>query len=85
MAAHAGLTVAKLTSASREQKVALPRQIAMYLCRILAEEKLQAIAEKFNKKDHTTVISAIDRVKSLIETDEQVRAAVAALTAHLAP
>jgi chromosomal replication initiator protein len=85
VAAHYGLTVAKLTSASREQKVALPRQVAMYLCRILAEEKLQAIAEKFNKKDHTTVISAIDRVKSLIETDEQVRASIQALTATLAP
>jgi chromosomal replication initiator protein len=85
VAAHYGLTVAKLTSASREQKVALPRQIAMYLCRVLAEEKLQAIAEKFNKKDHTTVISAIDRVKSLLETDEQVRGAVQALTSKLAP
>ncbi len=85
VAAHYGLTVAKLTSASREQKVAIPRQIAMHLCRILAEEKLQAIAEKFNKKDHTTVISAIDRVKSLVESDEQVRAAVLALTAKLAP
>jgi len=85
VAAHYNLTVAKLTSASREQKVALPRQIAMHLCRILAEEKLQAIAEKFNKKDHTTVISAIDRVKSLIETDEQVRSAVQSLTSKLAP
>jgi chromosomal replication initiator protein len=85
VAAHYGLTVAKLTSASREQKIAVPRQVAMYLCRILAEEKLQAIAEKFNKKDHTTVISAIDRVKSLIESDGQVRVAVAALTTKLAP
>jgi chromosomal replication initiator protein len=85
VAAHYGLTVAKLTSASREQKVALPRQIAMYLCRILAEEKLQAIAEKFNKKDHTTVISAIDRVKSLLESDEHVRVAVQALSTKLAP
>ncbi len=85
VAAHYGLTVAKLTSASREQKVALPRQIAMYLCRILAEEKLQAIAEKFNKKDHTTVISAIDRVKSLLETDELLRTAVTSLSTKLAP
>jgi chromosomal replication initiator protein len=85
VAAHYGLTVAKLTSASREQKIALPRQIAMHLCRVLAEEKLQAIADKFNKKDHTTVISAIDRVKSLVETDEQVRSAVTALTSKLAP
>jgi chromosomal replication initiator protein len=85
VAAYYGLTVPKLTSASREQKVALPRQIAMYLCRTLAEEKLQAIAEKFNKKDHTTVISAIDRVKSLLESDEQFRSAVQSLSAKLAP
>jgi chromosomal replication initiator protein len=85
VAAHYGLTVAKLTSSSREQKIALPRQVAMYLCRILAEEKLQAIAEKFNKKDHTTVMAAIDRVKSLIETDEPVRGAVHSLTSKLAP
>jgi chromosomal replication initiator protein len=85
VAAHYGLTVAKLTSASREQKVALPRQVAMYLCRILAEEKLQAIADKFNKKDHTTVIAAIDRVKSLIETDEHLSGAVQSLSSKLAP
>ncbi len=85
VATHYQLTVAKLTSASREQKIALPRQVAMYLCRVLAEEKLQAIAERFNKKDHTTVISAIDRVKSLIETDEQVRASIQSLTAQLTP
>jgi chromosomal replication initiator protein len=85
VAAHYGLTVAKLTSASREQKVALPRQVAMYLCRILAEEKLQAIADKFNKKDHTTVIAAIDRVKSLIETDDHLSGAVQSLSSKLAP
>jgi chromosomal replication initiator protein len=57
----------------------------MYLCRILAEEKLQAIADKFNKKDHTTVIAAIDRVKSLIETDDHLSGAVQSLSSKLAP
>ena len=85
VAAHYGLTVAKLTSSSREQKVALPRQVAMFLCRELAKEKFQSIAEKFNKKDHTTVISAVDRVRTLIETDAAVRTAVASLTATLVP
>jgi chromosomal replication initiator protein len=85
VAAHYGLTVAKLTSSSREQKVALPRQVAMYLCRELAKEKFQSIAEKFNKKDHTTVISAVDRIRTLIETDPAVREAVATLTTRLLP
>ena len=76
VAAHYGITVARLTSSSREQKIALPRQVAMFLCRELAKETLQTIAEKFNKKDHTTVISAIERVNELSLTDLEVRQAV---------
>ncbi|HVP68065.1 MAG TPA: chromosomal replication initiator protein DnaA [Anaeromyxobacteraceae bacterium] len=85
VAAHFGITVAKLTSTSREQKIALPRQVAMYLCRELAKETLQSIAEKFNKKDHTTVISAIDRVAELMSQDEAMRAAVQSLRESLVP
>jgi|WetSurMetagenome_2_1015567.scaffolds.fasta_scaffold97980_2 chromosomal replication initiator protein len=79
VAAHYGITVARLTSPSREQKIALPRQVAMFLCRELAKETLQTIAEKFNKKDHTTVISAIERVNELSMTDLEVRQAVETL------
>jgi chromosomal replication initiator protein len=85
VATHYGLTVAKLTSVSREQKIALPRQVAMYLCRELARETLQSIAEKFNKKDHTTVIAAVERVKELMAQDGEVRQAVTSLSARLAP
>jgi chromosomal replication initiator protein len=85
VATYYGLTVAKLTSPSREQKIALPRQVAMYLCRELAKEKFQAIAERFNKKDHTTVIAAVERVRTLAQTDDSVKAALTALTAKLAP
>jgi chromosomal replication initiator protein len=79
VAAHYGITVARLTSPSREQKIALPRQVAMFLCRELAKETLQTIAEKFNKKDHTTVISAIERVNELSMSDLEVRQAVETL------
>jgi chromosomal replication initiator protein len=85
VAAHYGLTVAKLTSSSREQKVALPRQVAMYLCRDLGKETLQTIAEKFNKKDHTTVIAAVDRVTELMGMDDKLRSEVEQLGARLAP
>ena len=85
VAGHYGLSVPKLTSASREQKVALPRQVAMFLCRELAKETLQSIAEKFNKKDHTTVIAAVERIRELMASDTAVRDAVATLTAKLVP
>ncbi len=85
VAAQYGLTVAKLTSASREQKIALPRQVAMYLCRELAKETFQLIAEKFNRKDHTTVIAAKERVEELVAADLAVQAAVQTLTQKLQP
>ncbi|HVI74670.1 MAG TPA: chromosomal replication initiator protein DnaA [Anaeromyxobacteraceae bacterium] len=79
------LTVAKLTSPNREQKIALPRQVAMYLCRTLAGETLQQIADKFNKKDHTTVMAAEKRIRELLEADGKVKAEVETLSARLAP
>jgi chromosomal replication initiator protein len=81
VAAHYRLTVARLTSSSREQKVAQPRQVAMYLCRELADETLQ----KFNKKDHTTVIAAVERVKELMAGDAELRGEVDLLIGRLAP
>ena len=80
-----GLTVAKLTSPNREQKIAVPRQVAMYLCRTLAGETLQQIADKFNKKDHTTVMAAEKRVRELLESDSKVKGDVATLSARLSP
>jgi chromosomal replication initiator protein len=85
VAAHYGLTVAKLTSISREQKIALPRQVAMFLCRELARETLQSIAEKFNKKDHTTVIAAVERIREGMAQDPALQGAVATLIAKLTP
>jgi chromosomal replication initiator protein len=85
VARHYDLTVPKLTSPNREQKIALPRQVAMYLCRTLAGETLQQIADKFNKKDHTTVMAAEKRVRELLESDAQVVEDVRLLTSRLAP
>ncbi|HZZ86419.1 MAG TPA: chromosomal replication initiator protein DnaA [Anaeromyxobacteraceae bacterium] len=83
VALKSGITVPKLTSPSREQKIALPRQIAMFLCRELAKETYQSIAEKFNKKDHTTVIAAVQKVAELYENDAKVRASIDELRTHL--
>ena len=57
----------------------------MYLCRTLSGETLQQVAEKFNKKDHTTVMAAERRVRQLLADDPQVASDVQALTARLTP
>ena len=48
----------------------------LFLCRELAKDTYQTIAEKFNKKDHTTVIAAVQKVSELYETDAKVRASI---------
>ncbi|HUK65346.1 MAG TPA: helix-turn-helix domain-containing protein [Anaeromyxobacteraceae bacterium] len=55
------------------------------MCRTLAGETLQQIADKFNKKDHTTVMAAEKRVRELLESDPKVAQDVQALTSKLSP
>ncbi|MBV9646507.1 MAG: chromosomal replication initiator protein DnaA [Candidatus Eremiobacteraeota bacterium] len=68
-----GLTVRDMDHQRRDQKVAAPRQIAMYLATELTDYSLPRIAREFQKKDHTTVMYARDKVKNLMENDEEYR------------
>jgi chromosomal replication initiator protein len=54
-----GLSVADLVSHRREREVSYPRQLAMYLSRVLAEASFPTIAEKFGGRDHSTVMYAV--------------------------
>ncbi|AEC01243.1 chromosomal replication initiator protein DnaA [Parasphaerochaeta coccoides] len=47
-----------------------PRQIAMYLARILCEYSTSEIGSEFGGKDHSTVMHAYQRVEGMIKTDE---------------
>lgn len=56
---HFGLAPADLLSQRRDRRVALPRQIAMYLSRTVAEASFPSIAQKFGGRDHSTVMHAV--------------------------
>ncbi|MBM3496950.1 MAG: chromosomal replication initiator protein DnaA, partial [Armatimonadetes bacterium] len=79
-----GLTSAILLSQRRDRRSALARQVAMYLCRELADESCRAIGAAFGGRDHTTVQRAIAKVESLMPTDPEVRAVVLDLRSKLA-
>ncbi|MGE5858901.1 MAG: helix-turn-helix domain-containing protein, partial [Solirubrobacterales bacterium] len=55
--------VETILSPSRSAAVARARQLAMYLTRQLTDLSLPAIAQAFNRRDHTTVIHAIRKVE----------------------
>jgi chromosomal replication initiator protein len=75
------LTVKEMDHQRRDQRLAAPRQIAMYLSTELTDCSLPQIAREFAKKDHTTVMYARDKVKNQMATDEAYRNKVRALLA----
>ncbi|MGH2865455.1 MAG: chromosomal replication initiator protein DnaA [Solirubrobacteraceae bacterium] len=81
--AHFGLSSEELLSPSRTDRIARPRQLAMYLARELTDESLPSIARQFGGRDHTTVLHAWRRTSARIDSDESLRRAVESLCREL--
>ncbi len=65
-AEYFGITVEDITGPSRSRMLVTARQIAMYLCRELTDLSLPKIGAEFGKRDHTTVIHACRKVRTLM-------------------
>ena len=72
VAEHYHLRMSDMTSARRARAVARPRQIAMFLAKTLTSKSLPDIGRRFGGRDHTTVMHAIKRIESLMDTDSQI-------------
>jgi chromosomal replication initiator protein len=59
------LKLAELKSRNNSKSVALPRQIAMYLCKSLTAASLPEIGRSFGGKHHSTVIHSIRKIEDL--------------------
>lgn len=68
VAEHYNIRVSEMTSKRRERSVARPRQIAMFLAKVLTTKSLPDIGRAFDR-DHTTVIHAVKTVEGLREKD----------------
>ncbi len=66
-------TVEALLGRDRSQKIAQPRQVAMYLMRKETDASLPMIGEVLGGRDHTTVMYAIDKIANEIETKTDLR------------
>jgi len=77
------LSLEDLKGESRARKVALPRQLAMYLCRELTGASLPRIGEEFGGRDHTTVLHACDKIDTERQRDPDIENAIRALLAEL--
>lgn len=70
------LRITDMLSRQRPNRIAFPRQIAMYLCRVLTSQSLQDIGEAFGGRDHGTVIYACKTVEAIMEQDPSVSRSV---------
>ncbi len=65
------LSLEDLKSKKRSNNIAYPRQIGMYLSRIMTDESLQKIGLEFGNRDHSTVLHAYEKIiKDLINNNE---------------
>jgi chromosomal replication initiator protein len=68
-----GITVEQILARDRSRRVALPRQIAMYLLREESQISLPQIGNVLGGRDHTTVMYGCDKVADLLEQDDRLR------------
>lgn len=66
---HFDIKVSDLLSSKRSINVARPRQVAMYLSKVLTTSSLPEIGRKFGGKDHTTVMHAVKKIESMQKED----------------
>ena len=63
------LKLSELKSKNNSKSVAMPRQIAMYLCKQLTTASLPEIGKSFGGKHHSTVIHSIRKIESMRQND----------------
>lgn len=83
VADYYNIRLSDLLSARRSRKIARPRQVAMYLSKILTTRSLPEIGRKFGGRDHTTVIHAVKRIESLQDSDNAIQEEVEVLSRAL--
>jgi chromosomal replication initiator protein len=77
------LSRSELVSARRTARVAVPRQLAMYLCRQHTDVPLSRIGAELGGRDHSTVVHALGAIERKLQQDAGLRDVVSALRTRL--
>ena len=69
----------ELIGKSKQKNIALPRQIAMYLCKTLTNLNFVMIAKAMGDRDRTTVMYGVDKIMEMIKVDPMLKADIDAI------
>lgn len=67
------ITIDDLKNKKRTANINLPRQIAMYLCRMTTEETIIKIGLEFGNRNHSTVLHAYDKINNEIKINNKLK------------
>ncbi len=73
VADHFGISPDDIISKKRNAEFVIPRQICMYMIREFTATSLESTAKLLNKKDHTTVIHGINKIKEEMDKNGEVK------------
>jgi chromosomal replication initiator protein len=71
VADHFQMRLGDLKAKNNSKAVAVPRQVAMYLCKRLTGFSLPHIGREFGNKHHTTVLHSINKIEALRQEDHE--------------
>lgn len=72
-----------LRGQSRNKNIAIARQVSMYLIRTLTDLSLQDIGAEFENRNHSTVITSIQKIEDLLKTDSKMAATIRDITSNV--
>ena len=85
VAEHYDITPEDIIGTKRNSKVVYPRQIAMYLCRELANIPLKSIGQCMGNRDHTTIMHGCDKIEQELQNSQTTQKAIEILKKKLQP
>jgi chromosomal replication initiator protein len=83
VAEHFDVRLADMTSKRRPASIAFPRQVAMYLARVLTKASLNEIGDAFGGRDHGTVLHACKLVQRRMKEQDNIRQTISFIDSSL--
>ncbi|MBN3038753.1 MAG: chromosomal replication initiator protein DnaA [Candidatus Omnitrophica bacterium] len=83
VAAHFDIRLSDMKAKKRSKAIVYPRQIAMYLARLLTDHSLPEIGEYFGGRDHTTILHAYEKIEKARKGDTKLKELLRKLTMEI--
>ena len=77
------ITIDDIKGKKRSQNINYPRQVAIYLCRTMANESFPKIGTYFGGRDHSTIMSAYRKIENDLQVNDQLKVVIKELKERL--